>query len=52
MPKRRQCLDDYFDLGLSLEQILDWSIQFCYGMEFINENGIEYHGDIKPENMH
>lgn len=47
----RQCLKDYFDLDLSLEQILDWSIQFCYGMEFINENGIEYHGDIKPENI-
>lgn len=47
----RQSLNDYFNLNLSLEQILDWSIQFCYGMEFINEEGIEYHGDIKPENI-
>lgn len=47
----RQSLKDYFNLNLSLEQILDWSIQFCYGMEFINENGIKYHGDIKPENI-
>ena len=47
----RQSLKDYFNLNLSLEQILDWSIQFCYGMEFINDNGIKYHGDIKPENI-
>ena len=47
----RQSLKDYFNLNLSLEQILDWLIQFCYGMEFINDNGIKYHGDIKPENI-
>lgn len=47
----RQSLKDYFNLNLSLEQILDWSIQFCYGMEFINDKGIKYHGDIKPENI-
>ena len=47
----RQSLKDYFDTELSLEQILNWSIQFCYGMEFIHEHGIKAHGDIKPENL-
>lgn len=47
----RQSLKDYLNLKLSFEQILDWSIQFCYGMEFINEHGIKAHGDIKPENL-
>lgn len=47
----RQSLNDYFDVKLSLEQILNWSIQFCYGMEFIQKQGIKAHGDIKPENL-
>ena len=47
----RQSLNDYLDEKLSFEQILNWSIQFCYGMEFINEHEIKAHGDIKPENL-
>lgn len=47
----RQSLKDYLDVRLSLEQILNWSIQFCYGMEFIRDQGIKAHGDIKPENL-
>ena len=47
----RQSLKDYLDVKLSFEQILNWSIQFCYGMEFINKHGIKAHGDIKPENL-
>lgn len=47
----RQSLKDYLDVRLSLEQVLNWSIQFCYGMEFIRDQGIKAHGDIKPENL-
>lgn len=47
----RQSLKDYFNVKLSLKQILNWSIQFCYGMEFIQKQGIKAHGDIKPENL-
>ena len=39
----RQSLKDYLDVRLSLEQILNWSIQFCYGMEFIRDQGIKAH---------
>lgn len=45
----RQSLKDYLDLKLSFGQILNWSIQLCYGMEFIYEHEIKAHGDIKPE---
>lgn len=47
----KQSLDDYFFEGLSDYKILDWSIQFCYAMEYMEEQGIEYHGDIKPQNI-
>lgn len=47
----RRTLKDYFSTDLSLEQILDWSIQICHGMEFINNEGIKSYGDIKPENI-
>lgn len=47
----RQSLKDYFNEKLSLEQRIDWLIQICYGMEFINSEGIKCHGDIKPENI-
>ena len=43
-------LSDYLG-NLSIETILDWSIQFCYGMEYINEQGIIAHCDIKPDNI-
>ena len=47
----RQSLRDYLNEKLSTEQKIDWLIQICYGMEFINSEGIESHGDIKPENI-
>lgn len=47
----RQRLKDYIDEKLSFEQKIEWLIQICYGMEFINSEGIKSHGDIKPENI-
>ncbi len=47
----KQKLNHYFNDPLTLKQILDWSIQFCHGMEFINKSGIKVHGDIKPSNI-
>lgn len=34
-----------------LAQSLRWSIQFCYGMEYVRSKGILCHGDIKPDNI-
>ena len=47
----KQTLKHYLHDPLTLKQILDWSIQFCHGMEFINDSGIKVHGDIKPDNI-
>ena len=47
----KQSLDDYFYEGLSDFKILDWAIQICYAMEYMEEKGIGYHGDIKPQNI-
>lgn len=47
----KQKLTHYLSDDLPLKTLIDWSIQFCYGMEFINENGIISHGDIKPDNI-
>lgn len=47
----KQSLKHYLQDPLDLKQILDWSIQFCHGMEFINASGIKVHGDIKPDNI-
>jgi tetratricopeptide (TPR) repeat protein len=35
---------------LTLEQILRFAIQFCYGMEHAYSKGIKAHRDIKPQN--
>lgn len=43
-------LNDYFG-QISDEQIANWSIQFCHGMEYANKNGINAHRDIKPSNI-
>lgn len=52
LPKNnKQNISHYFKDELSLKQILTWSIQFCYAMQFINSQGIEVHGDIKPANI-
>ena len=47
----KQSLKHYLYEPLDLKQILDWSIQFCHGMEFVNNSGIKVHGDIKPDNI-
>ena len=47
----KQTLKHYLHDPLNLKQILDWSIQFCHGMEFVNDSGIKVHGDIKPDNI-
>jgi tetratricopeptide (TPR) repeat protein len=36
---------------LSLVDILKFSIQFCYGMEYAYSKGLEVHCDIKPDNI-
>ena len=36
---------------LDSAQVLEWSIQFCLGMEHANAHGIKCHRDIKPANI-
>ena len=33
------------------KQALIWAIQFCQGMQFLHQAGIETHKDIKPDNI-
>lgn len=33
------------------KQALIWAIQFCQGMQFLNNAGMEAHKDIKPDNI-
>lgn len=49
--KNRKTLEDYLGSGLSTLQILDWAIQFCYGMEHAVSRGVTPHRDIKPANI-
>ncbi len=35
----------------ALNQILEWAIQFCMGMEHARAHGVECHRDIKPANI-
>lgn len=46
----RHTLEDFMGKDLSEEQILEWCIQFCYAMDYINKQGY-IHGDIKPSNI-
>ena len=36
---------------LDLNQVLEWAIQFCLGMEHAKAHGVECHRDIKPANI-
>jgi serine/threonine protein kinase len=36
---------------LTLPEILKFSIQFCFGMEYAYSKGIDAHRDIKPDNI-
>jgi len=44
-------LNDYLSENITLKQILDWSIQFCYAMIYLQSNGVAIHRDIKPQNI-
>lgn len=48
----RNCLTHYLGpASLPLDQILRWSIAFCYAMEHASRKGIVCHRDIKPDNI-
>lgn len=47
----RNILSDFLGFKHSLDQILKWAIQFCYGMEYAESKGITPHLDIKPDNI-
>ena len=51
---RRVNLADHLEHAsdpIDTETALRWAIQFCYGMEHVNANGIKCHRDIKPANI-
>ncbi|MFA0833761.1 MAG: tetratricopeptide repeat protein [Methanobacterium formicicum] len=47
----RNTLEDYLRTNLSNSQIIDWAIQFCYGMSHAFSRGVSPHRDIKPTNI-
>jgi len=46
----RNTLSHYLN-NLTLPEIIKYSIEFCYGMEYAYAKGIKAHGNIKPENI-
>ncbi|MEW6619491.1 MAG: serine/threonine-protein kinase, partial [bacterium] len=46
----RNTLSHYLG-DLTLSEVLRFSIQFCYGMEYAYSKGIDSHRDIKPDNI-
>ena len=48
--QRRNTLTYYLG-NLNFIQILKFSIQFCYGMEYAYSKGIDAHRNIKPDNL-
>jgi len=48
--QRRNTLTHYLN-NLTLPDILKFSIQFCYGMEYIYSKGVDVHRDVKPDNI-
>jgi serine/threonine protein kinase len=50
--QRRVNLGDHLaSVRLNTNQVLEWTIQFCLGMEHARTQGIESHRDIKPANI-
>jgi serine/threonine protein kinase len=49
-PQGRNTLTHYLS-SLTLPEILKFSIQFCFGMEYAYSKGIDAHRDIKPDNI-
>lgn len=48
----RNILTDYLKNDkISYENIIKWSVQFCYGMEHAVNCGLIAHRDIKPDNL-
>lgn len=48
----RNNLTHYLRAGqLRLEIILQWAVQFCYGMDYARSKGVLAHRDIKPDNL-
>jgi serine/threonine protein kinase len=47
----RNTLEHFLNSDLSNSQILDWAIQFCYGMDYAFSKGVSPHRDIKPNNI-
>lgn len=48
----RNLLTDYLtNYRISYENIIKWSVQFCYGMEHAVNCGLIAHRDIKPDNL-
>ena len=46
-----QVLKKHGARGLEPKQALIWAIQFCKGMVFLNNSGMETHKDVKPDNI-
>jgi len=53
IPPDAQCRNTltHYLTSLTLPDILKFSIQFCYGMEYAYSKGINAHRDIKPDNI-
>ena len=49
----RVTLSDHLRSGkpLGQEQVLEWAVQFCLGMEHAISHGLKCHRDIKPANI-
>jgi len=47
----RNTLTHYLKEPISAQQALEWTIQFCYGMEHAVSCGVTPHRDIKPDNI-
>jgi serine/threonine protein kinase len=49
---KRNSITDYLKQGgTSMQNIIKWAIQFCYGMEYAISKGLKTHRDIKPDNL-
>lgn len=48
----RNTLTHFLNAGLlKIEVVLQWAVQFCYGMDYARANGVLVHRDIKPDNI-
>lgn len=47
----KQSLTEYLHDDLDELTIIDWGIQFAYGMEYANSHGVIAHRDLKPDNI-